>query len=404
MNNMSSIEEDICKNVKYYRTQLQMTQKDVANILKITLSSYQKLEQGQRHFSTSQLFELSQIFDVNIACLYYRDNFDIKTNYKEQPSKTLKINIQKIFRCFGIEDYSIKDISALINLINRRGKGFLYVSKIRADFWQYSYDRQKGEEYLLEKAKWGLDEKMQKLEAFYRKNLPGINEEIAELIMHHKSLIKKKEDLISDTKELEQSLETKQEKLRYLNESIRTADEKMRERAIVENDYIQKEREALNAQIIELNRTKSKLCSDIEKFVPLEQYINNPESLPEDIFNQIRDCIPIAIQDKVDDMVYDMEDKLDDCQWTISVFEEYGFDTDDISVEKIDEFIKEKIRIYCKEKYQGWTLSKIRKATYVLFQYIKKYGLLDEYKEKDKNLPPRYTTPEEILNYYLKYH
>lgn len=393
MNNISTIEEKICENVKYYRTQFQMTQKDVANILKITLSSYQKLEQGQRHFSTSQLFELSQIFDVNIACIYDRENLDIKSNYKEQPSKILKINIQKIFRCFGIDDFSIKDISALINLIKRRGKGFLYVSKIRADFWEYSFDRQKGENYLLIKARMELEDKLKKMEKHYMENLPGIQSDIADLIRQYKKLV-------SYIEKLENDKNTKEQELKELKQQIRTTQSEFKELCNTHNQRLLEEEKKITIRIKDLQTQESKLSNIVGTLIPLEQYTYNPHTLDKDIYDKISACIPFALQDELENIRSDIED----LQYDLSIFEEYGFDIEDVSEESIDAFVNEKIQEYCKKEFHDWTWSKIRKATSVLFQYIKKYGLLKEYKETDKNLPPRYTTPEEILEYYLKYH
>lgn len=393
MNNMASIEENICKNVKYYRTQLQMTQKDVANILKITLSSYQKLEQGQRHFSTSQLFVLSQIFDVNIACLYDRENLDIKTNYKEQPSKILKMNIQKIFRCFGIDDFSIKDISALINLINRRGKGFLYITKIRADFWQYAYNQVNYSKFTLRSAEIDIKKKLREMERYYIDNMPGIQSEIAALIHQH-------QELLSYAQELEYDTNTKEQELKNLKQKIKDTELELRTIRDNHKKHLIEEENDLTAKIMQLKDKISTLYGTLNTLIPIEQYVYEPHTLDKDIFDKISTCIPLALQKEFEYIRFESED----LQYDLSVFEEYGFNIEDVSEESIDEFVNNKIQEYCKKEFHGWTWSKIRKATSVLFQYIKKYGLLEEYTEKDKNLPPRYKTPEEILNYYLKYH
>lgn len=393
MNNMASIEENICKNVKYYRTQLQMTQKDVANILKITLSSYQKLEQGQRHFSTSQLFVLSQIFDVNIAYLYDRENLDIKTNYKEQPSKILKINIQKIFQCFGIDDFSIKDISALINLIKRRGKGFLYVSKIRADFWEYSFDRQKGENYLLIKARMELEDKLKKMEKHYMENLPGIQSEIADLIRQYKKLV-------SYIEKLENDKNAKEQELKELKQQIRTTQSEFKELCNTHNQRLLEEEKKITIRIKDLQTQESTLCNIVGTLIPLEQYIYNPHTLDKDIFDKISACIPFALQDELDNIRSDIED----LQYDLSLFEDYGFDIENVSEKSIDEFVKKEIQEYCKNEYHGWTWSKINKLIRIALKYVEKYGMLKEFKESAKNNHITLNSTQEMLSYCLRYH
>ncbi len=68
------IEKKICENIKKLRVKKKMTQKEIAEQLEISLSLYQKLEQGNRTFSTKQLFLLAKIFDVNID-FFYSDYF-----------------------------------------------------------------------------------------------------------------------------------------------------------------------------------------------------------------------------------------------------------------------------------------------------------------------------------------
>lgn len=393
MNNISTIEETICENVKYYRTQLHMTQKDVANILKITLSSYQKLEQGQRHFSTSQLFELSQIFDVNIACLYDRENLDIKNTYKEQPSKILKINIQKIFRCFGIDDFSIKDISALINLIQRRGKGFLYVSKIRADFWEYSYDRQKGEDYLLYKARTELEDKVKQLEKYYTDNLPGIQSEIADLIHQHQELLSYTQKLEYDTNSKEQELKNLEQKIEATKLELSAIRDNHKKRLIEEEND-------LTVQIRQLKNKISTLCETLNTLIPIEQYAYEPNTLDKDIFDKISSCIPPALQKEFEYIRFESED----LQYDLSLFEDYGFDIENVSEKSIDEFVKKKIQEYCKNEYHGWTWSKINKLIRIALKYVEKYGMLKEFKESAKNNHITLNSTQEMLSYCLRYH
>lgn len=411
MNNMSTIEENICKNVKYYRTQLQMTQKDLANILKITLSSYQKLEQGQRHFSTSQLFELSQIFDVNIACLYDRENLDVKTNYKTSSADVLKINLQKILKCFGIEDFTIKDISALINFLRKKGRNFLYVSRTMSGYWQYEIDKKKGDDYLAHKLKWHHEETQKKLEKYYEDNLPFIKEKIADMIREFNELDavltsghQLKISLNDEIAKYESSLENlKKQYDKYTSEQETIQKERLAQLQEQHQKAIQKllrQKSEIQSEIYGLIQRKQQLSDFIDTAIPLEQYIYNPHTIDKDIYAKISDCIPLRLQEKLECIISDNED----LQYDLSLFEDYGFDIEDVSEKSIDEFVNNKIQEYCKQEFHDWTWSKIRKATSVLFQYIKKYGLLEEYKEIDKNLPPRYTTPEEILEYYLKYH
>lgn len=411
MNTMSTIEENICKNVKYYRIQLQMTQKDVANILKISLSSYQKLEQGQRHFSTSQLFELSQIFDVNIACLYDRLNLDVKTNYKSSSADVLKINMQKILKCFGIEDFTIKDISTLINFLRKKGRNFLYVSKTMSDYWQYEIDKKLGDDYLAENLKWHYAKTQNELERYYEDNLPFIKRQIADMIREFNELEtaltsghQLKISLNDEITKYESTLENlKKQYDKYTSESESIEKERLAQLQKQHQKAIQEllhQKSEIQSEIYGLIQRKQQLSDFIDTVIPLEQYIYNPNTIDKNIYEKISDCIPLVLQEKLNRIIIEN----DNLQYDLSLFEDYGFDIDDVSEKSIAEFVNNKIQEYCKKEFHDWTWSKISKVTFVLFQYIKKYGLLKEYKEKDKNLSPRYTTPEEILDYYLRYH
>lgn len=58
------------QQVRLYRTLLGLTQKNVAQALKLTFQQIQKYEQGANRISASRLFEYSILFDVPVSVFF----------------------------------------------------------------------------------------------------------------------------------------------------------------------------------------------------------------------------------------------------------------------------------------------------------------------------------------------
>ncbi|RGD72937.1 helix-turn-helix domain-containing protein [Anaerofustis stercorihominis] len=65
MNNFS-------KNLKYYRLQKKLTQKEMADFLNITPNAYQKYEYGKREPLLNNLIKLADFFNVSLDDLVGR--------------------------------------------------------------------------------------------------------------------------------------------------------------------------------------------------------------------------------------------------------------------------------------------------------------------------------------------
>lgn len=135
------IEQTICTRVKEYRLKGKKTQKELAALLEISLSAYQKLEQGQRMFSIPQLYSLCKIYDISMADLLCEPTFDME-QMKNMSEEDVKKIIGVSLRYFGIENYTPKDISALINYLKKYGRTILYTSPLIAAQSLNIYDMQ----------------------------------------------------------------------------------------------------------------------------------------------------------------------------------------------------------------------------------------------------------------------
>lgn len=397
--NQSSIEINICKNVKFYRKQLEKTQKDVAQHLNISLSSYQKLEQGQRQFSTGQLYEISKWFDVDIALLYDREMLDKSTIYGTMPSSIVKENLRKLLVYFEIYDFSIKDVAALIGYIKKYGKGFLYTPECVAI---YHMDR-----YELENT---LKSWLQSLEKYYLENMPGVKKEISDLVHKKDELLlelsnckKTKLFLSSEISRYEEMIaESKMRYEKFETEQLQVQTEiatKLREELKEKYAYLQKAVEIEENHLNSIKTEYAQLKKQVLASRLIEQYFFNPHTLSDEQLALLNESINDMVKDEIQNII----DENDDLQYSLSLFEESGFDIEDVSPDKIEEAIQKKVNEYIAKKYHDMTPARVSFVIKLLREYVKSYGILKSYKDTYKEKGFRLTSETEIMNYYLSW-
>ena len=134
---MEYIEKKICQNAKAIREKRDKTQKEIAEQLGISLSAYQKLEQGSRTFSTKQLYCLANLYDINIDFFFsdapkYWNCFSEEAliydseHLTEKSKKDLLLHVLS-----GLNiDVKPKDVSALVNWLRTYKFQYFYSSPI----------------------------------------------------------------------------------------------------------------------------------------------------------------------------------------------------------------------------------------------------------------------------------
>lgn len=120
------IQNIIAENIKKYRRLSGNTQKDIAAKLDVSLSLYQKLEQGNRHFTFEQILSLCRIFHIGITDLIL-DNSLEPAQLELLSDAEKKSLLGYIMTSFGAGEFNSKDVTALINYHKKFGRSILYV-------------------------------------------------------------------------------------------------------------------------------------------------------------------------------------------------------------------------------------------------------------------------------------
>lgn len=131
------IEQKICENVKAIRLKRNKTQKEIAELLEISLSAYQKLEQGSRTFSTKQLYYLAKIYDINIDYFFsdapkYWSCFSEEALINDSEHLTEKGKKELLLNVLSALDITVtpKDVSALVNWLRKYKFQYFYCSPL----------------------------------------------------------------------------------------------------------------------------------------------------------------------------------------------------------------------------------------------------------------------------------
>lgn len=64
------------KNIKYIREKSKISQKELANFLKVDQSQISKIEQNQRNITTDQLDKISSLFGIT-SDTFFLDDFNV---------------------------------------------------------------------------------------------------------------------------------------------------------------------------------------------------------------------------------------------------------------------------------------------------------------------------------------
>lgn len=131
------IEQKICENAKAIRIKRNKTQKEIAELLEISLSAYQKLEQGSRTFSTKQLYYLAKIYDINIDYFFseapkYWSCFSEEALINDSEHLTEKGKKELLLNVLSALDITVtpKDVSALVNWLREYKFQYFYCSPL----------------------------------------------------------------------------------------------------------------------------------------------------------------------------------------------------------------------------------------------------------------------------------
>lgn len=131
------IEQKICENAKAIRVKRNKTQKEIAELLDISLSAYQKLEQGSRTFSTKQLYYLAKIYDINIDYFFseapkYWSCFSEEALINDSEHLTEKGKKELLLNVLSALDITVtpKDVSALVNWLRENKFQYFYCSPL----------------------------------------------------------------------------------------------------------------------------------------------------------------------------------------------------------------------------------------------------------------------------------
>lgn len=134
---MEYIEKKICQNAKAIREKRDKTQKEIAEQLGISLSAYQKLEQGSRTFSTKQLYCLAKLYDINIDFFFsdaprYWNCFSEEALIYDSEHLTEKSKKNLLLQVLSGLDIDVKpkDVSALVNWLRTYKFQYFYSSPI----------------------------------------------------------------------------------------------------------------------------------------------------------------------------------------------------------------------------------------------------------------------------------
>jgi len=133
----TEIEKKICENAKAIRIKRNKTQKEIAELLEISLSAYQKLEQGSRTFSTKQLYYLAKIYDINIDYFFseapkYWSCFSEEALINDSEHLTEKGKKELLLNVLSALDITVtpKDVSALVNWLREYKFQYFYCSPL----------------------------------------------------------------------------------------------------------------------------------------------------------------------------------------------------------------------------------------------------------------------------------
>lgn len=399
MINQQEIEEAICQNVKYYRKMLNLTQKNVAQTLNISLSSYQKLEQGQRTFSTAQLSAISKSFDIDISLFFSREVLELPQDLCTLEEKVIYKNLHKILMYLDVKKFTTKDTVALVNYLKKYGRSFLYTTPIISRYYKSRYEIQ---QY--------FESEIQQLKEYYLDNLPGLDKEIADLLKTRSSLIKEINELNNSVDESKKQLidykqlleEVKGNYLKYKNE------ERIIQKEIAEDlkkEY--KEKYAKYKDLVDIKECRfnylkkeiEQLESQNQKLINIQQYFFNRETLSEENLSIFSEYVTAEIEKQIDDLVYENDELLD----KLYSFEECGFDIREVDIEKIEITIQKKINEYIIKEYNNRSPEEVKFIIQLLYEYVKKFGMLSKHKkeyEKDYINEP---TTKQIMDYYLQH-
>lgn len=74
MNSQEKIKKAIAKNLKCYRSNANLKQKDIANILNISQTKYSMVESGKAELTASEIVLACRFYNI-CTCMLYDTNF-----------------------------------------------------------------------------------------------------------------------------------------------------------------------------------------------------------------------------------------------------------------------------------------------------------------------------------------
>ena len=114
---MENKKNTLSLKLETFRKNKGLTQKDVADILKVNRTTYTKYETGVTEPNVSALRKLSEIFEVDLNCLLSDDD-DISTVRDNGPEDEKTREFVKLFNLL-----SEKDKANLLNQMKKRTEG-----------------------------------------------------------------------------------------------------------------------------------------------------------------------------------------------------------------------------------------------------------------------------------------
>lgn len=386
---MNTVENTIRNNVKNIRTIYGYTQETIANALGISLSSYQKLEQGQRKFTLEHLINISNFLNVELPTLLRTQTTqDDILNQSVRVRKEFLIELLKTFSigCGPQEEYTVSEISALLSFIRIYGHTVTYApERLRS---QLLYDG---------KIHSKNTERIEELEAIYARGIPEQYKQINELLTQETEIRNRISALQEEESKVIQAISR-------LNESFaaqKTPEINNLERLIASRqDEIQgyeKECAALQEQISTLQSNVSserKRLSAIQgQIIGSEITLDKMNQLLESVKEQYTKVAPSDIE-KIEaynsellGKIAELEKKLADTEDEISqIYDQYD---DDVS-DEVDRTIQENLDEYREEwnyEIYNFTGEDIEDMTFTLLKYMCAFiELSSKYKTAPKNI------------------
>lgn len=228
-----NIQNIVSENVKKYRHLTGNTQKDIAAKLDVSLSLYQKLEQGNRHFTFEQIISLCKIFHIGITDLILDGSME-PGQLELLSDDEKKILLGYIMTSLGAGEFTPKDIAALINYHKKFGRSILYVkpnislNAFKTESWE---EKLYWQEQLYKR-------RNEKLKAEYYQEL--LKEmELLRLEVQGKQYSKKERELFA----LKEKISASQKKIQNLDDTI---DEKKKYLTQLDMEKMQYEQEKLS--------------------------------------------------------------------------------------------------------------------------------------------------------------